>query len=357
MSSSDSNPPQVIVTGSSGMLGHPVCQALAKRGYEVFGFDRVGLPEPPKELPNVHDVECDVTDSASIARAVDQVRQRTGNQQLASVVHLAAYYDFSGEDSPLYRKVTIEGTDRLLNALSNFQLDQFIFSSTMLVHQPCEVGQHIAETDPLEAKWPYPQSKIETERLIREGHPDIHSVFLRIAGVYTEYGIQPTLVQQIKRIYEKDFQGHFFPGETDTGQSAVFLDDAVDAIVRTVEHRQQIPPKTAILIGEPDPLSYRFLQDRIGQLLYDKEWATLYVPKSLAKIGAAISNTVSGDDDFIKPFMIEMADDHYALNISRARELIGWQPQHALSSTLPTIIKNLQANPDLWYQKNGIKQG
>lgn len=49
--------PVVIVTGSSGLLGRPTCQQLAERGYEVFGFDRVGLPEPPNHLDYVHETE------------------------------------------------------------------------------------------------------------------------------------------------------------------------------------------------------------------------------------------------------------------------------------------------------------
>ncbi|KAA5542616.1 NAD(P)-dependent oxidoreductase [Roseiconus nitratireducens] len=347
--------PAVIVTGSSGLIGRPVCLALAEHGYDVYGFDRVGLPEPPKEHEHVTDVECDVTSYSSVRGAAQRVRELTGGK-LASVVHMAAYYDFSGEPSDLYEKVTVNGTDRLLNALEPFELEQFIFTSTMLVHEPCEVGQHIQEEDSLQAKWPYPQSKIDTERLIREGHPNVHSVFLRISGIYTDFGRQPTLVQQIKRIYEKDFQGHFFPGDPRSGQSAVYLDDVVDAIVRTVERRHNIHSKTAILIGEPDPPSYESLQEEIGRQLHGKEWATLHIPKPVAKVGAAVTDKLSGGEAFIKPFMVAMSDDHYALDISRAKELLGWQPEHELMSMLPKILQGLKENPDQWYQQNGLKR-
>ncbi len=346
--------PAVIVTGSSGLLGRPVCIRLAELGYEVYGFDRVGWPEPPKDHDHVRDIECDVTDSISVRAAMAKVRQLTGGK-LASVVHMAAYYDFSGEDSDLYEKVTINGTDRLLNELEDFEFDQFVFTSTMLIHAPCEIGDHISEDDPLEAKWPYPQSKVQTERLIRDGHPKVRSVFLRIAGIYTDYGRQPTLVQQIKRIYETDFQGHFFPGDTDAGQSIVHLDDAVDAIVRTVERRDSIETKTAILIGEAEPVSYEALQDLIGKQLHAKEWATLYIPKSVAKVGAAVTDSLSGGDAFIKPFMVSMADDHYALDIARAKELLGWEPRHGLRTTLPKITQALKDNPDQWYRMNGLE--
>lgn len=348
-----SNPPCVIVTGSSGLLGSPVCTRLGDLGYEVFGFDRVGLPEPPKAHPRVQDIEVDITDYATVRGAVNDLRRR-GYDRIASIVHLAAYYDFSGEDSPLYDEVTVNGTDRLLNAVSAFHVDQFIFSSTMLVHAPCEVGGHIREDDPLEAKWPYPQSKIKTEKLIREGHPSVRSVMLRLAGVYNEWGLQPTLVHQIKRIYEEDFQGHFFPGNPEAGQSAVHLEDAVDAIVQTVEHRDQIEPQTPILVGESDPPSYDQLQDAIGDLIHGTDWATLRVPKSVAKAGAAVTDALSGGDAFIKPFMINMADDHYALDISRAEQLIQWKPKHRLIDMLATIVQRLKDNPHQWYRENGL---
>jgi hypothetical protein len=36
--------------------------------------------------------------------------------------------------------VTVRGTERLVRELRNFQIDQFVFSSSMLVHAPCEIG-------------------------------------------------------------------------------------------------------------------------------------------------------------------------------------------------------------------------
>lgn len=347
--------PNVIVTGSSGMIGSEVCRRLAEAGYFVFGFDRVGLPEPPKG-PFVRDVEFDVTDYANVRWAMEDVRRARGNH-IASVVHLAAYYDFSGEDSPLYEKVTVEGTDRILNHLQSFDLEQFVFSSTMLVHKPCKPGEHIAEDWPLEGKWPYPQSKIKTEKLITQGHPQVNSALLRIAGVYTDWGEQPTLAQQIKRIHERDLEGHLYPGDLDAGQSLVHLDDCVDAIARAVERRRDIPPQTPILIGEPDPPSYRQLQETIGEVLHGKEWRTLHIPEWLAKVGAWAQQqaaVVTGEEPFIRPFMVELASDHYALDISRARNLLGWQPRHDLLRELPSILRRLLDDPQAWYRKNGF---
>jgi nucleoside-diphosphate-sugar epimerase len=100
--------------------------------------------------------------------------------RIASVVHLAAYYDTTGEDSPKYDAVTVQGTRRLLSALKKLGTEQFIFSSTLLVHAPSpDKGVRISENSPLDPPWAYPRSKAETEQLIASEHGDIKTVILR----------------------------------------------------------------------------------------------------------------------------------------------------------------------------------
>ncbi|GAB3559909.1 hypothetical protein [Spirosoma fluminis] len=58
-------------------------------------------------------------------------------------------------------------------------------------------------------------------------------------------------------------------------------------------------------------------------------------------------------DPFIKPWMIDRADDHYELNIDKARQQLNWQPRYTLMIVLPTIIENVQAHPVVWHKENG----
>lgn len=63
---------------------------------------------------------------------------------------------------------------------------------------------------------------------------------------------------------------------------------------------------------------------------------------------------VTGIDSFVKPWMIDRANDHYAIDISGARELIGWQPKRSLRETLPKVLEALKADPQGWYKENGL---
>ena len=344
--------PLVIVTGSSGLIGRAVCEALTG-AHHVIGFDRPGIPNPP---PGAENIPCDVTSEQSLSDALGRVRQEHG-ERVASVIHLAAYYDFSGEPSPLYEQVTVRGTERLLQWLQGFAVEQFVFSSTMLVHAPCEPGQRISEDWPLEAKWDYPKSKLETERLILARRGRTPAVLLRIAGVYDDTGHSIPIAHQIQRIHERRLTAHVFPGDTSTGQSFVHLDDLVDAFVRVVDRRRDLPPESTILIGEPDPVSYDELQRMLGWLIHgEEEWATTQIPKAAAKAGAWVQEQVPGvEEPFIKPWMIDLADDHYALDIGRARKLFAWEPRRSLRETLPRMVERLKADPAAWYRANKLE--
>ena len=188
----------VVVTGCSGLIGTAVIRRLAAE-YRVVGFDRPGPPYPP---PVAECLEVDLTSDEHVRGALDHLRHHHG-ERIASVIHLAAYYDFSGAPSPKYDELTVRATGRLLGALRAFRLEQLVFSSTMLVHAPAEPGQRIDEEWPVKPSWPYPESKVKTEQLIRAERGEIPVVLLRIAGVYDDQGHSIPLARQIQRIYER----------------------------------------------------------------------------------------------------------------------------------------------------------
>jgi nucleoside-diphosphate-sugar epimerase/uncharacterized membrane protein len=341
----------LIITGSSGLIGSSFIDRVGESYWEM-AFDREGPPHPPPSTEHI--IDCDLSSDTSVSAALDKVR-RLGCTHIASVIHLAAYYSFSGNPSPLYEQVTVRGTERLLRGLRDFKIEQFIFSSTMLVHAPCEPGQSINEDSPLGPKWDYPKSKVKTEQLILRERGDVPVVFLRIAGVYDDRCHSIPISHQIKRIYERKMVAHVFPGDITHGQSFVHLDDLIEALVLVVERRKSLPAVTTLLIGEPETLSYDELQRAISRQLHNEDWKTYRIPRSVAKIGAWLQGLLPGPGQFIKPWMIDLADDHYALDVGRARKLLGWEPQNSLRETLPKMTAALKADPAGWYKENKLK--
>jgi 3-beta hydroxysteroid dehydrogenase/isomerase family len=99
----------------------------------------------------------DLTSEHGVDGAFERVRIAYGTH-IAWVIHLAAYYDLTGEPSPLYEEITVGGTERLLKHLKDFSVGQFVFTSTMLVHAGAKPGQRINEEWPLDPKLPWKAS-------------------------------------------------------------------------------------------------------------------------------------------------------------------------------------------------------
>ena len=343
-------PGLVVVTGASGFIGRALVERLGAVGFEVVGLDRPGGQHPP---PNADAIDLDIASDASVRSVMRAIRERHG-PRIASVVHLAGYYSFSGEPSPLYDEINVRGTERLLAALQDFACEQFVFASTMLVHAPCEPGSYIDEDSPLHPTWVYPQSKLATEEAVRHARGRIPAVIARIAGVYDDLGHSPILAGQMQRIYERQLESHWFPGHISHGQSSVHLDDLLDFFERAVRRRHALPPELTVLVGESEPLNYDALQHILGRLIHGESWDTHEIPKPVAKAGAWLKRALPGEEP-IKPWMIERAADHYALDTHRAREYLDWRPRHQLRESLPAIVGTLKADPERWYRVNKLE--
>lgn len=346
----------IIVSGSNGRIGDAVLRRFAGRFGAVVGFDRKAPKEPP---PGCVAVAVEITSDESVRAGLAMIREHHG-ERVISVIHLAAYYDFLGEPSPKYDEITVRGTARLLRGLreAGLHAEQFVFSSTMLVHRPAEPGQLINEDWPIDPTWAYPESKVRTEQIIREGRGDIPAVLLRIAGVYDDGCHSIPLAHQIQRISERQLSSRLYSGSTAHGQSFLHMGDLVDVIERVVERRATLPPEVAVLIGEPEALSYDEIQHSLGRLIHGDDWETLEIPEALtpvAKVGAWVQEKLPGPDPFIRPWMIDRASDHYALDITRARTLLDWEPKRTLRLTLPKMIAALKADPLAWYKDNDLE--
>ena len=347
----------ILVTGTSGRIGYHIAKRLVEeqQSFNVSGFDCKAPSHPP---PSAECLYVDLTNEESTRRGLQAIRDLHGDH-IASVIHLAAYYDFSGAPSPLYDKVTVGGTRRLLRLLQDFKVEQFIFSSTILVQAPSRQGVRINEDSPLDIppKWAYPKSKIETENVIHAERGNIPVVILRIAGVYDDLCHSIPLALQIQRIYERDIAADFSPGDPSAGrQPYVHNDDVMDAILLALAHRKELPPQTTLLIGEDESISYDELQRAFGRLIHDVEWKTRAVPPQMAKTGVRLLKILPlGRSQSIATWMIDVAQDNMELDITRARKILGWKPRHSLIETLPKMVSGLRADPFTWYRENDLE--
>ncbi|KTC84083.1 vitamin K epoxide reductase family protein [Legionella brunensis] len=346
------NKPIVIITGSAGKIGRALTRAL-KNTYKVIGFDK---EKDTCEIP------CDITSENSVVLALKLFKEKYGSK-IAAVIHLAAYFDFTGDESPLYKSVNVDGTKNLLMGLQDFEVDRFIYSSTILVHKPCSVGETINEDHLLGPKWVYPKSKAKAEEIIASHHGKIPYLILRLAGLYDDVTCVPTLANQIARTYERDMKSHLYAGNVKAGQPFIHHEDLIRIFKKALLYRNKLAEEEIILAGEPKTISYEKLQRHITQLIHSESLALYAVPPPIAKAGAWLENQAEplipddfdqGEKNFVRPFMIDLASDHYALDVSKARKILRWEPKHTIEETLPKMVEALKVDPESWYEENGL---
>jgi UDP-glucose 4-epimerase len=112
----------------------------------------------------------------------------------------------------------------------------------------------------------------------------------------------------------------------------VHWDEVIDAIALAVEKRKDLPKEVVLNIGDDETLTYQELQDIISTEIHGNKSKIIHIPKWFAKAGAFMQNLFS--KAFIKPWMIDLADDHFEMDSSKTKKLLGWEPKYDLRDTI-----------------------
>ncbi len=345
--------PVIAITGGAGRVGRAMAESLSD-DYRIIVIDQPGTD---------CDIEMDLTEGLSVTKAISELSSLSDGH-VACVIHLAAYFNFDGKASPLYEAVNVKGTQTLLDNLAQLKVERFLYLSTMLVHEAASPGQRISESSPLKPAWAYPESKLRAEEVIRQHEGRIPYAIIRLAGLYDDETAVPTLAQQIARIYEQDVKSFVYAGDKDAGQAFIHAEDMLALIKEIIGKRDTLDQALILLAGEEESPSYQTLQNHIGAIIHGEQaWTTLNVPSAVAKAGAWVQEKTEpvvpdaldeGERPFIKPFMVDLASDHYELNLSALKSRLDWRPKHRLLDELEALITNLKKNPLEWYRANGI---
>jgi nucleoside-diphosphate-sugar epimerase len=108
-----SQPLRIAVTGASGFLGRLLVQLLRRR-HTVVALDRRPLIEAEMAgHPNVEWYQVDLADREGLEGTIACIRAGGGADVM---IHLAAYYDFTGDEHPEYQRTNVDAMRFLLEA-------------------------------------------------------------------------------------------------------------------------------------------------------------------------------------------------------------------------------------------------
>lgn len=302
-----------LVTGATGFLGGRLARTLCARGDEVRVLvrptsDRRRLDELPVEV-----AIGDVTDGATIERAVDGVDV---------VFHAAAMYEFGPRDPALMERTNVGGTRNVLEASSARGLLAVFVSSTAALG-PTGFDPEDEQHRPTTA----PNSAYEaTKRAAHEVALELSSrARIRIACPGTIYGPDdPSLGGLFHRLYAKGLiRIGFLP---DMKMTLVHVDDCVDGLVRIAERGRD--GETYILAAQIVTFREWFealarASGRKPPRLFVSEPAVARL-KPLAAFGAPL---VGLRRDFAREAIAMAAGTNWAYTADKARAELGWSPR------------------------------
>jgi len=153
--------PVVLLTGGFGNLGGRIAAALHDHGGWDIRLASRSHTSAPAWAPLADVMHLDVLDAADVARSC---------KGITAVVHLAALNDRQAAHDPeLAEAVSGRGTDALVSAAIENNVQRFIFMSTAHVYSSPLHGV-ITETTPTTNQHPYATSHILGERAVAEHH-------------------------------------------------------------------------------------------------------------------------------------------------------------------------------------------
>ena len=310
---------RVLVTGGAGWLGAAVVRRLAARGDQVLVLDnfQAGAPANLEGLgPTVRLIPGDITDLSGLLLVIKEHR-------VQRIVHAAAIVSvLSSLGAPSHvTRVNIEGTLNVLEAMRLFEVERTVHISSEETYGDFRY-EPIDEEHPLAPTAPYGITKVASEHLGRFYRAQHKTDFINVRTSWV-YGPRFPRLRIPRTLIEAALEKRplHLPQGGDARIDHTYLDDCVEGILLALDHPTH--PFDVYNIGS-------------GQ-----SWST-------AELVAMVRELIPGADLTVGPGPLRFTDQMAApkkgaLDIARARTVLGYRPRYDLRQGLAANIE--------WYRR------
>ncbi len=303
---------KVLITGAAGFLGSHLCDRFLKEGYHVIGMDNL--------LTGSMD---------NIAHLFPREEFQFYHHDVTKFVHVPGQLDyilhFASPASPIdYLKMPIQtmkvgalGTHNLLGLAKEKKARILVASTSEVYGDPLEHPQqeeYWGNVNPIGPRGVYDEAKRFLEALTMAYHT-YHGLETRIVRIFNTYG--PRMRVNDGRVLPAFFsqairgEGLTVFGDGSQTRSFCYVDDLIEGIYRLLLSDYQFP----VNIGNPDEITIKEFGEEILELVGNPDSKLIYKP--LPK----------DDPKKRRP------------NITKAKEILGWEPQIPRSEGLKKTLE------------------
>ena len=311
-----------LVTGAAGFIGARTSQMLIEQGHTVVGIDNMNDAYDPRmkdyRLKKLQAMEGFTFHKHDISEksAIDLFK----NEKLDGVINLAARAGvrYSVENPWVFLESNVTGTLNMLEVCHQFGCKKFILASTSSIYgenPEYPTPETASSSEPMQ---PYAASKKGAEALAHSYH-HLYDIDVTIVRYFTVYGPAGRPDLAIFRFVKWIIEGEPIRINGDGKQSRGFT--YVDDIARGTIAALKPLGYEVINLGGHEVISINGLVDLVEDLT-GKKANVQYGPPNLADM-----------------FMNQA-------NVTKAREILGWDPQVNLREGIGNLIKWYYAERD-----------
>jgi nucleoside-diphosphate-sugar epimerase len=103
------------------------------------------------------------------------------------VEHLAAHYDFTGDEHPQYRRTNVDGLRHVLEACRTPRPKRFVLSSSAAACRLPPPGGALDEGSPPDGEHIYARTKRLGEQMVREYEQRFPATIVRFAALFSDW--------------------------------------------------------------------------------------------------------------------------------------------------------------------------
>lgn len=320
---------KVLVTGSEGFIGSHLTELLVEQGAQVTALVQYNSFNNWGWLDTLAPaIKNEIRVFTGDIREYDNISKAVKGQQV--VMHLAALIaiPYSYQSPAAYVRTNVEGTLNVLQAALDCGVERVVHTSTSEVYGTAQYVP-IDEKHPLHGQSPYSASKIGADKIAESYHCSFN---LPVATIrpFNTFGPRQSARAVIPTIISQALAGKQLKlGSMHPTRDFTYVKDTAAGFIKVAEADQAIGE--VVNVGSNYEIS-------IGDL----------VKKIVELTGTNVD--IQFDDARIRPEKSEV--NRLWADNSKARTLIGWQPQYTLEQGLLETINWLRDN--LQYYKPEI---
>ncbi|MDX6408715.1 MAG: hypothetical protein QOE13_1786 [Gaiellaceae bacterium] len=293
------------ISGGAGFLGLHLARRLLADGHDVRTLDVVPLDDAELER-SVDEVRGDIRDRDSVAKLV-------GGADV--VVHAAAALPIQASRDSI-RSVNVGGTENVLRAAKEAGVRRVVFISSTAVYGVPE-KHPIEEDDPLVGVGAYGESKIDAEGLCR-----VAAAETTIVRPKTFIGPERLGVFEILFDWIREGRRIYTLGKGHNRYQLLAVEDLVDAIVRAAEE-----PKAARETFNVGATEFGTVRSDLQALIDHAGSSSRLQPVPVKPAEIALRGLELMRVSPLAEWHYKTAHKDSFVDVSKAQQLLGWQPR------------------------------